>query len=96
MVAWIETRPPAGLGGRESGETAPPGGATTAWWGAFQFAVKEPDVTKEEWLEFQAIAAEGGGVALRADAVVVPASAKCSPAEVHAPGIGGKGPGVEG
>jgi hypothetical protein len=76
-IEWIEGRPPAGS--RLLGEGSTVIGGVTEWVSAFQFAVTEPGVVQNEQLVFEAIAAEGGGAELRADAQVVPAAAACAP-----------------
>ena len=72
-----------GINGEITGEGGGPGGVTR-WSHAFPMTITEPEVILSEWLEFEAIAAEGGGAVLRADAIVIPAGAGC----------GGSAPGV--
>jgi hypothetical protein len=70
VIAWIEAHPPGGARLFEHGEASGPGGVTK-WFGAFSFPVEDPDALSSEELAFQAIPAEGGGTALRADAQVI-------------------------
>jgi hypothetical protein len=77
VMAWIESHPPASSKLSSHGEGGKVGVGITRWFGAFRFPVKAPGVIHREELTFEAIATERGGTALRADAQVVPASARC-------------------
>jgi hypothetical protein len=70
VIAWIEAQSPAGARLSEHGEASGPGGVGR-WFGAFSFPVDEPEALSSEELAFEAIPAEGGGTALRADAQVI-------------------------
>ena len=69
VAAWIEAHVPAGA--RLSGYGDSTGLGVMRWFAGFRFPVNEPDVISSEELAFEAIAAEGGGTALRADGEVI-------------------------
>lgn len=70
VIAWIEAHVPPGARLSEHGEASGPGGVAK-WFGAFSFPGDEPEAISSEELTFEAIPAEGGGTALRADGQVI-------------------------
>lgn len=68
VMAWLRAHPPAKSRLSESGTTGR-SGETTSREATFSFPT-QPGETDLEWLEVYAVAARGGGTALRASAIV--------------------------
>jgi hypothetical protein len=78
IQAAIESHPRSAIRSSEHGVSTGPGGPES-WFASFSFTVREPEVAEGEELGFVAIAAEGGGTALRAVAQIIPAGAPPGP-----------------